>query len=92
MTALANRYDYRFPVRRHQRQPERRPGRRQPAAHRSRTNKGLVSDVSLKRKIRNYTELTKSDQPGYRIYVQEGSILNDRHREAYRAVRPATRK
>ena len=56
------------------------------------TNKGLVSDVSLKRKIRNYTELTKGDQPGYRIYVQEGSILNEKHREAYKAVRGDTDK
>ena len=52
------------------------------------TNHGLVSDVSLKRKIRNFTELTKADQPGHRIYVQEGSILNERHREAYVALRP----
>src|SRR3974390_3341614 len=51
------------------------------------TNVGLVSDVSLKRKIRNYTELARGDQPGYRIYVQEGSILNEKHREAYKAVR-----
>src|SRR6516165_5760786 len=51
------------------------------------TNVGLVSDVSLKRKIRNYTELKRRDEPGYRIYVQEGSILNEKHREAYKAVR-----
>ncbi|HYP56858.1 MAG TPA: type I-C CRISPR-associated protein Cas7/Csd2 [Beijerinckia sp.] len=52
------------------------------------TNVGLVSDVSLKRKIRNYTELARGDTPGYRIYVQEGAILNDKHREAYKTVRP----
>jgi CRISPR-associated protein Csd2 len=51
------------------------------------TNHGLVSDVCLKRKIRNYTELTKGGEPGHRIYVQEGSILNERHREAYVAIR-----
>jgi CRISPR-associated protein Csd2 len=51
------------------------------------TNVGLVSDVSIKRKIRNYTEFARGDQPGYRIYVQEGSILNEKHREAYKAVR-----
>jgi CRISPR-associated protein Csd2 len=56
------------------------------------TNHGLVSDVSLKRKIRNYTELTKSDQPGHRIYVQEGSILNEKHREAYVSLRPGQDK
>jgi CRISPR-associated protein Csd2 len=52
------------------------------------TNHGLVTDVSLKRKIRNYVELAKSGQPGYGIYVQEGSILNEKHRQAYRAERP----
>lgn len=52
------------------------------------TNVGLVSDVSLKRKIRNYTELARRGAPGYGIYVQEGAILNEKHREAYKAVRP----
>lgn len=56
------------------------------------TNVGLVSDVSLKRKIRNYAELTRSGQPRYGIYVQEGAILNDKHREAYKAVRPGNEK
>lgn len=56
------------------------------------TNVGLVSDVSIKRKIRNYTELARGDQPGYRIYVQEGSILNEKHREAYKAVRNGNAK
>ena len=52
------------------------------------TNLGLVTDVSLKRKIRNYVELAKSEEQQYRIYVREGSILNETHREAYIAVRP----
>ncbi|RAH95919.1 type I-C CRISPR-associated protein Cas7/Csd2 [Acuticoccus sediminis] len=52
------------------------------------TGHGLVSDVSLKRKIRNYVEMTKNDAAGDRIYVTEGAILNEKHREAYRAVRP----
>jgi CRISPR-associated protein Csd2 len=56
------------------------------------TNVGLVTDVSLKRKIRNYVELTRGDCPGYRIYVQEGAILNEKHREAYRAVRQEEHK
>ncbi|EJW11007.1 CRISPR-associated protein, TM1801 family [Rhodovulum sp. PH10] len=51
------------------------------------TNVGLVSDVSLKRKVRNYAELARGAEPGYRIYVQEGSILNEKHREAYKALR-----
>lgn len=52
------------------------------------TNRGLVSDVSLKRKIRNYVELVKSESQGLKIYVQESSILNEKHREAYKALRP----
>jgi CRISPR-associated protein Csd2 len=56
------------------------------------TNHGLVSDVSLKRKIRNYVELSKGGQSRFNIYVQEGSILNDKHREAYKDVRGDSEK
>jgi CRISPR-associated protein Csd2 len=52
------------------------------------TNHGLVSDVSLKRKIRNYVELARGGQEGFHIYVEEGAILNDKHRQAYIARRP----
>lgn len=34
------------------------------------TGLGLVTDVCLKRKIRNYVEAAKEDQPGYQIYVR----------------------
>jgi CRISPR-associated protein Csd2 len=47
-----------------------------------------VTDVSLKRKIRNYVDLARHGQDGLHIYVEEGAILNDKHREAYRALRP----
>ena len=52
------------------------------------TGHGLVSDVCIKRKIRNYVEIAKSDAPRYRIYVTEGAVLNEKHREAYIALRP----
>lgn len=51
------------------------------------TADGLVSDVSLKRKIRNYVEYKKSNEPRFRIYVTEGAILNEKHREAYLSIR-----
>lgn len=51
------------------------------------TNHGLVSDVSLKRKIRNYVDLARSGEAGHHIYVQEGAILNEKHREAFLAKR-----
>lgn len=50
------------------------------------TGYGLVTDVCLKRKIRNYAELVKGDAAGYRIYVKEGRPLNANHEEAYIAV------
>ncbi|MES2666339.1 MAG: type I-C CRISPR-associated protein Cas7/Csd2 [Pseudomonadota bacterium] len=56
------------------------------------TGHGLVSDVSLKRKIRNYVDLARNGQDGHHIYVQESSILNEQHRKAYRALRPGDAK
>lgn len=47
------------------------------------TGKGIVTDVCIKRKIRNYVEVTKKDTPGYEIYVKDGAILNLQHKRAY---------
>lgn len=47
------------------------------------TGYGIVTDVAIKRKIRNYAELVKGDSKGYRIYVKEGTPLNANHKEAY---------
>ena len=52
------------------------------------TAHGLVSDVCLKRKVRNFVEDFHGEKPRNRIYVTEGAILNEKHREAYAAVRP----
>lgn len=51
------------------------------------TGHGLVSDVCLKRKIRNYVMLAHEGRDGHHIYVQDGTILNDKHRQAYAAIR-----
>lgn len=56
------------------------------------TGHGLVTDVCLKRKVRNFICLTKADpatgapQPGYDIYVKEKAILNKQHERAYEAL------
>lgn len=50
------------------------------------TNRGLVTDVALKRKIRNYVALEKEKTPGFAIYMQERSILNNQHKQAYAAL------
>ena len=47
------------------------------------TGCGLVSDVCLKRKIRNYIETVKEDAAGYRIYIKDGVPLNQSDEEAY---------
>ena len=39
---------------------------------------GLVSDVCLKRKIRNFAQLAKDGAPGFDIFIQQGAVLNDR--------------
>jgi CRISPR-associated protein Csd2 len=50
------------------------------------TNQGLVTDVALKRKIRNYVQLEKEFQPPHDIYMQEHAILNQKHQMAYDAI------
>lgn len=47
------------------------------------TGCGLVTDVCLKRKVRNYVGLVKEEQPPYEIYVKEKAVLNAQHRRAY---------
>jgi CRISPR-associated protein Csd2 len=50
------------------------------------TSYGLVTDVCLKRKIRNFVEIVKSNQTPYEIYIREKAILNQTHERAHRAV------
>lgn len=62
------------------------------------TGHGIITDVCLKRKVRNYVDLVYSDsdktaatsnsnERGYRIYIQESAELNERNREAYTALK-----
>lgn len=50
------------------------------------TGLGIVTDVCLKRKIRNYVETVKEDSTGYRIYVKDGVPLNRSDNEAFVAL------
>lgn len=67
------------------------------------TSHGIVSDVCIKRKVRNYVDLVKGeaiDAPdhggdhGFKIYVQEKAVLNDRNRMAYihNGIKPESKK
>ncbi|HZH28047.1 MAG TPA: type I-C CRISPR-associated protein Cas7/Csd2 [Azospirillaceae bacterium] len=52
------------------------------------TNQGLVSDVCLKRKIRNYVAMARGEDAGFEIYMREGATLNNEHKRAWAAVMP----
>ena len=58
------------------------------------SSKGLVTDVCLKRKIRNYIELTEPDTQGFDIYVKEKAVLNNQNQKAYTAldIKPIDKK
>jgi CRISPR-associated protein Csd2 len=49
------------------------------------TGMGLVTDVCLKRKVRNYVQLTQSGD-GYNIFIKEKAILNDTLEAAYKEL------
>ena len=49
----------------------------------SETGEGLVTDVCLKRKVRNYVQLTKGTEAGYDIFVKEKAVLNSLVDDAY---------
>jgi len=50
------------------------------------TGHGITTDVCIKRKVRNYVELTKNDQTPFNIYVKEKGILTERRKPAYDAI------
>lgn len=58
------------------------------------TGYGIVTDVCLKRKIRNFVDVVKAGAPGFSIYVTDGVLLNDQHRKAYKAfdLKPEEKK
>lgn len=58
------------------------------------TGHGLVTDVCLKRKVRNYVGLLKNDDPPYEIYIKEKAVLNQQHERAYKAckLKPQSKK
>jgi CRISPR-associated protein Csd2 len=92
MTALSQRYDFVFLFDVSNGNPNGDPDAGNLPRLDPETNQGLVTDVCLKRKVRNYAEIAKSGETGYAIYVQEGAILNEQHRKAYIAVRGGKEK
>jgi CRISPR-associated protein Csd2 len=56
------------------------------------TGLGIVTDVALKRKARNYVDALKGGEERFKIYVQQGAILNNQHARAYTALGKDSRK
>ncbi|PJE79241.1 hypothetical protein CI610_01788 [invertebrate metagenome] len=58
------------------------------------TGHGLVTDVCLKRKVRNYITLLKDDKPPYSIYIKQKAVLNQLNELAYKAleIKPEKKK
>lgn len=50
------------------------------------TGNGLVTDVCLKRKVRNYVAMTKEEKPPFEIYVKEKAVLTTQQKKAYDAL------
>ena len=50
------------------------------------TGQGLVTDVCLKRKIRNFVHMTANGDDTKRIYFTEGAVHNNQHKDAYKAI------
>ncbi|MDR3216776.1 MAG: type I-C CRISPR-associated protein Cas7/Csd2 [Clostridiaceae bacterium] len=51
----------------------------------SETSHGIVTDVCVKRKIRNYVELVKNDEEYYNILIKQDDLLNSKFKKAYEA-------
>lgn len=94
MTAIQNRYEfvYLFDVKNGN--PNGDPDAGNLPRLDPETSRGLVSDVCLKRKVRNYVQMAKNGDSGFGIYMQERSILNRQHHKAYDAIqlKPETKK
>ena len=83
MTAIANRYEFVLIFDVENGNPNGDPDAGNMPRIDPETGHGLVTDVCLKRKIRNHVALSKEGATGYRIYIQEKSVLNTTHQEAY---------
>lgn len=86
MTAVTNRYDFVLFFDVENGNPNGDPDAGNLPRMDPETSQGLVTDVSLKRKLRNYVAEAKGDTPGHAIYMQDGAVLNRQHALAYEAA------
>ena len=85
MTAIANRYEFILLFDVENGNPNGDPDAGNLPRFDPETGYGLVTDVCLKRKIRNHISILMDGKPGYNIYIQEKSVLNETNKLAYKA-------
>lgn len=86
MTPICNRYEFIFLFDVKNGNPNGDPDNGNMPRVENETQRGLVTDVCLKRKIRNYVDLVRGGEPPYAIYMQEKAVLNNQHKRAYEAL------
>ena len=82
MSAIKNRYDFLLYFDVENGNPNGDPDAGNMPRVDQETGLGLVTDVCLKRKVRNYIEVACEGQEGYRIYVRQGVPLEKGDQEA----------
>lgn len=86
MSAIQNRYDFVYLFDIINGNPNGDPDNGNMPRQDINTQAGLVTDVCLKRKIRNYVQLKGGGAPPNAIYMQEKAVLNNQHKLAYNAI------
>ncbi|WP_035241348.1 type I-C CRISPR-associated protein Cas7/Csd2 [Desulfobacter vibrioformis] len=84
MTAIANRYEFILLFDVENGNPNGDPDAGNLPRFDPETGYGLVTDVCLKRKIRNHVSILMDGKPGYNIYIQEKAVLNETNKSAYK--------
>ena len=83
MTAISNRYEFVYLFDVANGNPNGDPDAGNLPRMDPETSQGLVTDVALKRKVRNFVDMVGGD--GNAIYMSEGAVLNRQHAKAYEA-------
>lgn len=86
MTGLTNRYDFVLFLDVENGNPNGDPDAGNMPRMDPETNQGLMSDVSIKRKLRNYVAAAHGNEAPHRIYFTERAVLNEAHQEAWEAT------
>ena len=83
-TAIKNRYDFVYLFDVQDGNPNGDPDAGNLPRVDSETGEGLVSDVCLKRKVRNFVQIVKDSEKPYDIFIKEKAILNNQIAEAHK--------